>query len=90
MRRYKIVGKRPVEDLRPGEEGELDLTAEQERGHLAAKRIEIVPCEYEVVGPRTVMGAAPGEKFTAAFEIGQEQALVESGHVERVEPKKKK
>ena len=89
MNRYKIIGKRAVEDLRPGEEGDLELSAEQERGHLAAKRIEIVPREYEVVGPRTVLGAEPGEKFTAALEVGQEAALVESGHIGRVESKPK-
>lgn len=40
--------------------------------------------EYEVVGPRAVLGHRPGDKFKATLELGSEALLIESGHIQRV------
>ena len=93
--RYKVVGPRPVEGAAPGEELEHEFTAQQEQTHLDAKRLEILPRSYRNIGPAQLEGpgydAGPGEVYTAALTVGQESALTEAGHIERVkEPAKKK
>ena len=72
-------------DVEPGEELEADFSAEEEAEYLTGGRLEIVAREYEVVGTSVVHGAKPGERFTAALTVGQEQALFEGGHIERVD-----
>jgi hypothetical protein len=95
MQKYKVTGPRPVEGAAPGEELEHEFTAEQEQYHLDAKRLEIIPRTYRVIGPSQLEGpgysAGPGETYSAALTVGQEAALIEAGHIERVkEPAKKK
>jgi hypothetical protein len=78
-----------------GEVFEKEFTEAEEQANLASGLLEIVPESYEVVGPRNVLGHAPGEKFEAAISIGQERLLVQAGHikhfeVEAVKPKPKR
>ena len=87
IRRYKNVWHRPVQGIEPGEEGELEVTAQEEADYLSRGRLEIVPVEYEVVGPHRVAGEEPGSKFYAAYPIANEQVLVDAGHLERVLPR---
>lgn len=85
---YRVTGARPVLDIEPGCEGELDLTASQEADLLSSGRLELVPREYENVGARVVHGAKPGQKFKASLRIPEEQALIAAGHIERTPTKK--
>lgn len=68
-------------------EFEHSFTAEEETDWVGRGLLEIVPCEYEVVGPRTVMGTPTGGTFTAALPLAQESFLVAGGHIERVQAK---
>jgi len=88
---YRVIGPRAVENGEPGQDVELELTPQQEQGHVAAKRLEILPRTYRVIGPRVVMDAKPGETFEACLPLYQEQTLAASGHVEVVTtPSKRK
>lgn len=69
-------------------EFEHSFTAEEENDWVGRGLIEIVACEYEVVGPRRVLGTDPGDRFTAALPLAQEAALVAGGHIERVQAAK--
>lgn len=80
---YRNTFHRVVEDIEPGKEGELELTAQQESTYLRNGRLEIVPRPYKVIGPRRVHDTDSGEVFLAAFTVEQEAALVSAGHVER-------
>ena len=80
---YRNVFHRPVEDIAPGDEGELDLSVEQEAEYLRQGRLEIMPRPYRVSGPRRVADTDPGEVFLAAYRIEQEALLIDSGHIER-------
>ena len=74
-----------------GEEFDGAETAEDfdEAANLQSGLLEIVPREYKVIGGSNVHGADPGEVFTAALPIGQEAALIQGGHIERVDDKPK-
>lgn len=80
-----------------GEEFDKDFDSPADEAvNLDSGLIEIVPQEYRVIGTSNVWGADPGETFTKALRVGEEAALVEGGHIERVEkpapkskPKKK-
>jgi hypothetical protein len=89
-RAYKNVWHRPVEGLAPGESGDLELSAEDEAQYLGWGRLEIVPVEYEVTGPRRVSGCEPGEKFSAAFPQHTEAMLIAAGHIEPAKAAKPK
>lgn len=84
MRRYRNISQRSVEDIEPGEEGELELSPEQEADYVRQERLEIIPSEYEVIGPRNVFGNKPGAKFSMSLTAGQEFDLIQAGHIERV------
>lgn len=43
--------------------------------------------EYQVVGPRTVLGNEPGAKFKADLTAEQESFYVDGGHLKVVEKK---
>lgn len=90
MRRYRNIWHRAVADVAPGAEGELELSSAEEREYLDWGRLEILPAEYEVIGPKRVNDCNPGETFAAAFTIGQEAHLLASGHLTRVESKPKR
>jgi hypothetical protein len=68
-----------------GEVFEKEFSEEEERANLASGLLELVPESYEVVGPRNVLGHAPGEKFEASLSIGQERMLVQAGHIKHFE-----
>lgn len=87
MRKYRNTFHRPVEGLEPGDEGELDLAPQAEHDYVARGFLEILPAEYEVVGPKEVFGNKPGAKFSMSLTAGQEFLLTEAGHIERVEIK---
>lgn len=86
---YKVIAPSAMFTHDPGEEFEHDFTPVEEADLIANKRIEIVPREYKVVGSSTVNGVDPGGKFMGAFTVGQERALLDGGHLERVESKPK-
>lgn len=88
MNTYRVL--LPV--LVNGEHGQGDIfehefTADDEATNLQSGLIEIVPRRYKVVGASIVHATEPGGTFSAAFTIGQEAALMEAGHIERVETK---
>ena len=89
MRRYRVLLPLLVhtEDgsFAQGEEFEKDFSADDEATNLESGLLALVPCEYKVVGDTRVYDTEPGGTFTAALTIGQEQHLVDAGHVERVE-----
>lgn len=87
MNRYRVTGPRPVLDAEPGEVLEHEFTAPEERDLLAAGRLEIIPRPYLVVGTSRVHDTDPGGTFTAGLPVGQEAALMEGGHIERVPEK---
>lgn len=43
--------------------------------------VPLLPRLYEVVGPHTVFGAAPGETVELVLTTGQANALIEAGHL---------
>lgn len=71
-----------------GDEFETEFTAEEETANLRSGLLEIVPRDYKVVGGSRVHETAPGDTFTRALTIGEEQLLVAGGHIERVAPPK--
>lgn len=54
---------------------------------MTYRREEPQTREYVVIGPRVVGGAKKGERVTLSLFAAQERALIESGHVRRVERK---
>lgn len=77
------------------EEFEKDFTPVEEADNLASGLLEIVPRKYRVIGGSEVHGVKAGDDdptFEAALLIENEAALIQGGHIERVEepaPKKK-
>lgn len=97
MNRYRVLLPLLVHteegSYKQGEEFEKDFSPDEEAANLHSGLLEIVPREYKVIGGSTVHDAKPGEVFTRALLIGEEAALVEGGHIERVNkatPKKQK
>lgn len=89
MGRYKVVGRRDVEGVEPGQELEHEFTAEQETEHLGAGRLELAPTTYRVIGGSAVHGIAPGDEGELTLPAGQRDALIEGGHIEPVKRKPK-
>jgi hypothetical protein len=91
-RRYKVLLPLTVHTgdgaYAQGEEFDKDFTAEDEAENVASGLLEVLPMTYRVVGGSRVHETDPGETFEAALPLGQEQLLIEGGHIERVEPKK--
>ena len=87
---YKVTGPTPVGDAMPGTTATLDLTATDEFDLLANGRLAIVPRPYKalVLIDHDNEAVAPGGQFDAAFTVGQEQALLESGAIEHAKPSK--
>jgi hypothetical protein len=66
---------------------ELDLTPYDEHSAVTGGHIEIVPRKYKVLSDNYT--AAPqGQTFDGAFPVENEAALIQGGHIERVEPPK--
>jgi len=91
MRKYKnllpLLVHTEVGSYKQGETFEKDFTAEDELENVNSGLLEIVPQTYKVVGESRVHDTEPGEEFTAALLLGNEQALVEGGHIEVVREK---
>lgn len=71
---------------------ERDFTPTEERDWLDSGVLEIVPRTYKVLSNNFSAGQQ-GEDIQAAYLVELEQALIQGGHIERVdkpEPKKKK
>lgn len=76
-----------------GDVFEMDHTPEQERellGWRGGGMLEIVPRKFRVVGTSKVHETNPGDTFTKALTLGEEELLVAGGHIERVETPSKK
>ena len=89
MRRYKVItggGWWGVED---GDTVDIDITPSEENEMVAAGRLEILPATYKVVGNQEVYGTKSGKEFEAALSAEQEAALIEGGHIKRVDEKAK-
>lgn len=64
---------------------EADLTASEEQDQLTAGHLEIVPRAYEVLSNNY----APGEQGSVvelALQVENEAALIQGGHIQRVDP----
>jgi hypothetical protein len=82
---YRALRDEPSYDAKKGDEVELELGVMEEQDLLAAKRLEIVPRRYKVVGPQVAYDTEPGGEFEAALLIEHEAALIAGGHIERVD-----
>ena len=95
MNRYRSLRDAPELDAKKNDEIELELSALEEQDMLAARRLELLPRRYMVVGGSKVFEAEPGGVFEAALLVEQEAILMAGGHIERVDdrpakPRKKK
>ena len=64
--------------------GELDLSVTAEKDALDAGHLEIVPREYKVLSHRYEAGKQ-GEVVKLALRMETESALIQGGHIERVD-----
>lgn len=63
---------------------EADFTPTQEQDYLGSGLIELVPRTYKVLSNNFAAGEQ-GEEIQAAFLVENEQALIQGGHIERVD-----
>jgi hypothetical protein len=63
---------------------DLDLTATEEKDQLDAGHLQIVPRAYKVLS-NNFSAAEQGKSFEAAYPVETEAALIQGGHIERVE-----
>lgn len=63
---------------------EADYTASEEKDQLDAGHLEIAPRTYKVLS-NNYSAAPQGKTFTAAMLVEQEAALIQGGHIERVD-----
>lgn len=85
MNTYRSLRDDPSLDAKKDDVVELDLSVTEEQDMLAAKRLELVPRKYKVIGGSVVYDTEQDGEFEAALLVGQEAHLVEAGHIERVE-----
>lgn len=71
------------------DEVELDLSANDEADMLGNGHLEPVPQRYRVLSDNYAAGGQ-GEEFDGFFRIEIEQALIDGGHIKRVERPAKK
>jgi hypothetical protein len=67
---------------------ERDFTPSEEQDVLKSGLLELVPRRYRVLSNNFAAGKQESE-IEAAYPVEIEQALIQGGHIERVEPKKK-
>lgn len=58
-----------------------------EQTNIDSGLLEIVPRDYQVVGDSYVFETKPGDVFTKALTMGQEEHLIGAGHIVRCEEK---
>lgn len=85
MNTYKPVSAR-AKALYGSDDFDTELSAAEERDQLEAGHLEIVPREYEVLSNNLAAGKQ-GEEVTLALPVETEAALIEGGHIKRVEKK---
>jgi hypothetical protein len=84
MSLYRLLRDDPSYDAKKGDELDLDLSETEEKDMLDARRFEIVPRIYKVIGGSVVHDTEPDGTFEAALLVGQEAHLIAAGHIERV------
>jgi hypothetical protein len=68
---------------------ERDFTATEEKDWLDSGLLELVPRTYKVLS-NNYSAATQGETFEGTFLVEIESALIQGGHIERVDPAPKK
>jgi len=68
-----------------GETFQKEFSVEDERTNLQSGLLEIVPSEWKVTGSSRVCETDPGDTFTHAFTLGEQELLV-GVHIEAVQP----
>lgn len=63
---------------------DLDLTASEEQDAIDGKHLELVPRTYRVLSDN-YSAAAQGQTFEGTFPVELEAALIQGGHIERVD-----
>lgn len=91
---YKVTGPTPVLDNEPGATFEHTFSASEEADLLDRARLTLVPRPYRNIADRDFVtpdgvSHVPGETFDAALTVAQEQALLEGGHLELGEKKRR-
>lgn len=66
---------------------EREFSPSEEKDWLDSGLLELVPRTYRVLSNNYVAGEQ-GDTFEGAFLVENEAALIQGGHIERVEPKK--
>lgn len=93
MRTYKNLLPVLLHDengsYKQGETFQKELTADEELENVNSGLLGIVPQTYRVVGVSRVHDTEPGEEFEAALLLGNEEALIEGGNIQRVEAEEK-
>jgi hypothetical protein len=64
---------------------EMEFSATEEADHLGAGHVEIVPRGYRQLS-NNYSATEQGETFEAALLVEQEAALIQGGHLKRVDP----
>lgn len=91
MKRYRVLLPLTVHTTKgeygQGDEFDADEAGEgfDEAANLASGLLEVVACEYRVVGESEVFGTLPGETVKVGLSTAQEATLLGS-HLELVVP----
>jgi len=80
------VDTREGGSFRQGDEFETAFSSEEESANIANGLLEILPTRWKVIGTQRVAETDPGDEFEAVMTLGQQQLLIDGGHIERVEP----
>jgi len=88
--RYRVllplqVDTREGGSFRQGDVFETDFTPDEEATNVETGLLEIVPARFKVIGEQRVAETDPGEEFETVMTLGQQQMLIDGGHIERVE-----
>lgn len=87
MATYRATSARAVA-LHGKDEFDAELTAAEEADQLSAGHLEIVPRAYRVLSNNYSAGKQ-GDVVDLALPVETEAALIQGGHIERVEDKPK-
>jgi hypothetical protein len=64
---------------------DLDLSVTEEKDAIEGRHLELAPRTYRVLSDNYT-AAAQGETFEGTFLVENEAALIQGGHIERVDP----
>lgn len=76
-----VVGKATYGDE---ELVELDLSADDEKDNIDNGHLELVPRTYQVLSDN-FSGGPQGSTYDAVFRVETEQALIQGGHIKRID-----